>query len=133
MLLLDCGEGVDADVGVGLAGVEADGGEGGDVGGVGEVLCFEAEGGAEGVEGAALAFLCGVEEVAGVELDAGLGGVDGHDAAGLVVGDLGAPSCCQLRGLFCCFVAWLLRRSTVANLKKEVMGLSVGRFLLNRQ
>lgn len=51
------------------------------VGGVGEVLGFEAEGGVELVGGAGFAFDGSVEEVAAVELDAGLIGEDFEDAS----------------------------------------------------
>src|ERR1700678_1023325 len=74
---------------VGLAGAESGGGEAGVVGRVGEVLGFEAEAAVLFVLATGASGEGSVEEVAGVELDAGLGGVEGEGAAGGGVGGAG--------------------------------------------
>ena len=82
-------EGEDGGAVVGLAGFELGGGEGGVVGGIGVVLGFEAEAEVLGVGGSGFSFQGAVEEVAGVELDAGFGGGDGEDSSGGRVVDFG--------------------------------------------
>src|SRR4051812_19599180 len=72
----------------GFAGLEDGGGEIGMVGRIGIVLGFETEAGVPGVGSTGGTFEGSVEEVAGVELDAGLGGPDFEDATGF--GILGA-------------------------------------------
>ncbi len=74
------GEGEDGGGAEGFAGVQGGGGELWLVGGVGEVLSFEAEAGVLEVGPAGLAGELAVEEVAGVELNAGLGGFDAEGA-----------------------------------------------------
>ena len=69
-------------LGVLLVGVQDRGGEAWLVGRIGEVLGFEAEGAVFAVWLVGFSADGAVEEVAGVELDAGLGGVDFHGAAG---------------------------------------------------
>jgi len=64
-----------------FAWVEDGGWEIGVIGGIGEVLDFEAEVGAKGI-GAAFAMAFAVEMIAGVKLDAGFGGEDLEGAAG---------------------------------------------------
>ena len=67
---------------VACAGVQDHGREFRLVGGIGKVLGFQAEGVALGICGTALAGSFAVEEIAGVKLDAGLGGPNFQDAAG---------------------------------------------------
>ena len=76
---------MDHGVGVGFAGFEDAGREGRLVGGVREDLGFEAAGRAVRVFCSALAGHGAVEEVAAIELNAGLIGVDLHGASGLRV------------------------------------------------
>ena len=59
------------------------------IGGVWEVLGFQAESGAKRIGFAGFAANGEVEEIAGVELDAGFGGEDFEDAAGVRVGSDG--------------------------------------------
>ena len=80
---------VDHDVAVGFAGLEDGVGEVGLIGGVGEELGFEAEGGAVGVCFATFTFGFSIEEISAVELNAGLVGVDFHDATGFGVAEAG--------------------------------------------
>ena len=72
---------------VALAGVQGHGWEFRLVRGIGIVLGFQAEGVVARIGDAALAGGFAVEEIAGVKLDAGLGGLNFHDAAGGGVDD----------------------------------------------
>ncbi len=72
---------------VALAGIEDHGGEFRLIGGIGIVLGFQAEGVAARIGDTALAGSFAVEKIAGVKLDAGLGGPNFHDAAGGGVDD----------------------------------------------
>ncbi len=72
---------------VALAGVPDYGRELRLIRGIGKVLGFQAEGVAAGIGEAALAAGFAVEEIAGVKLDAGLGGPNFEDAAGGGVDD----------------------------------------------
>ncbi len=81
------GESVGGDGVVALAGVQGHGWEFRLVRGIGIVLGFQAEGVVARIGDAALAGGFAVEEIAGVKLDAGLGGLNFHDAAGGGVDD----------------------------------------------
>jgi len=65
-----------------LAGSQDGGGEAGVVGGIGEMLGLHAKGGTAGIGFAGLAVDAAVEKIAGVKLEAGLGGEHFEDAAG---------------------------------------------------
>src|ERR1700761_7681085 len=68
------------DLVVGFSRLERTGGEVGVIGGVGKMLGLKTEAGAEAVNVAAFAVRGSVQKVAGVELDTGLGCLDGQDA-----------------------------------------------------
>src|SRR6267142_1684611 len=75
---------------VALAGLEDDGGEFRLIRRIGKVLGFQAEGVAARIGYAALAGSFAIEKIAGVKLDAGLGGPNFHDAAGGGLDDAGS-------------------------------------------
>src|SRR6267154_1413473 len=92
------GEFVAGDGVVAGAGVQDRRGEFRLVGGIGKVLGFQAEGGAFGIGEPALANSCAVEEIAGIKLDARLGGPDFHDAAGSGLEDARGESFAPVHG-----------------------------------